>query len=220
MMALAGIFISLILGVSLIPQEFERRTIYTILAKPVKRYEFITGKFLGALLTLAIATGLMGVTFIATIVAKAIGAHQVVAAKGVGAMQGGRHRGRHSGLRREHGLGRRAGLSSVHGAQLDRAAVLPDLHDHRELLHGRGGLCDRVHVHRRHLARKRRWRGGIQKAFFKVDLLGAAADSTSSTYQINCCTRTRMIANLGHVYPRRGAICHDLRAGDLGAWPY
>ena len=78
MMALAGIFISLILGVTLIPQEFERRTIYTILAKPVKRYEFITGKFLGALMTLGIATGLMGATFIITIVIKAIGAQQVV----------------------------------------------------------------------------------------------------------------------------------------------
>ena len=88
MMALAGIFISLILGVSLIPQEFERRTIYTILAKPVKRYEFITGKFLGALLTLAIATGLMGITFIATIVLKAIGAHQMAVSPTTGAMPG------------------------------------------------------------------------------------------------------------------------------------
>jgi ABC-type transport system involved in multi-copper enzyme maturation permease subunit len=88
MMALAGIFISLILGVSLIPQEFERRTIYTILAKPVKRYEFITGKFLGTLLTLGIATGLMGITFIVTVVLKAIGAHQVAASPTMGAMAG------------------------------------------------------------------------------------------------------------------------------------
>ena len=88
MMALAGIFISLILGVSLIPQEFERRTIYTILAKPVKRYEFITGKFVGALLTLGITTGLMGLTFIITVVAKAIGAHQLAASPTVGQIQG------------------------------------------------------------------------------------------------------------------------------------
>lgn len=88
MMALAGIFISLILGVSLIPQEFERRTIYTILAKPVKRYEFVTGKFLGALLTLGIATGLMGVTFIITIVFKAMGAQQMAASPTMGKMIG------------------------------------------------------------------------------------------------------------------------------------
>lgn len=88
MMSLAGIFISLILGVTLIPQEIERRTIYTILAKPVKRYEFITGKFLGALMTLGIAAGLMGVTFIITCVAKAIGAQHLVASPTVSAMQG------------------------------------------------------------------------------------------------------------------------------------
>jgi ABC-type transport system involved in multi-copper enzyme maturation permease subunit len=88
MMALAGIFISLILGVTLIPQEFERRTIYTILAKPVKRYEFITGKFLGAILTLGIATGLMGITFILTIVIKAIGAQQLSASPTLGQMLG------------------------------------------------------------------------------------------------------------------------------------
>lgn len=87
LMALAGIFISLVLGVSLIPQEIERRTIYTILAKPVTRYEFIIGKFLGAILTLAITTGLMGVVFIATVVLKAWGAEQPalskVAAQGI-----------------------------------------------------------------------------------------------------------------------------------------
>lgn len=87
MMALAGIFISLILGVSLIPQEFERRTIYTILAKPVKRYEFICGKFIGALGTLGITTGLMGAAFILTIVAKALAAQNVIDAPTVAGLQ-------------------------------------------------------------------------------------------------------------------------------------
>lgn len=89
MMALAGIFISLILGVTLIPQEFERRTIYTILAKPVKRYEFITGKFLGALMTLGIATGLMGATFIIMVVVKAFGAQQMAASPTAELMRAG-----------------------------------------------------------------------------------------------------------------------------------
>lgn len=86
LMALAGIFVSLILGVSLIPQEFERRTIYTILAKPVKRYEFVTGKFIGALSTLGITTGLMGLTFILTVVAKAILAQHATATTSVAAL--------------------------------------------------------------------------------------------------------------------------------------
>ena len=76
LMAIAGMFISLVLGVSLIPQEIERRTIYTILAKPVKRYEFIIGKLLGAILTLAISIGLMGIVFVGTVMIKASGAEQ------------------------------------------------------------------------------------------------------------------------------------------------
>ena len=79
LIAIAGMFISLVLGVSLIPQEIERRTIYTILAKPVKRYEFIIGKLLGAVLTLAINIGLMGLVFIVTVMVKAWGADQPAA---------------------------------------------------------------------------------------------------------------------------------------------
>lgn len=71
LMAVAAWLISLVMGVSLIPQEIERRTIYTILAKPVKRYEFILGKFLGALATLAINVAIMGVVFLAIVMFKA-----------------------------------------------------------------------------------------------------------------------------------------------------
>ncbi len=88
LMALAGLFISLVLGVSLIPQEIERRTIYTILAKPVKRYEFIIGKFLGAVLTLALTIGLMGIVFIAVVMIKAAGAEQSVVSSTVEAAGG------------------------------------------------------------------------------------------------------------------------------------
>ncbi len=88
LMAVAGWLISLVMGVSLIPQEIERRTIYTILAKPVKRYEFIIGKYLGALLTLAINIGLMGVVFMAVVVFKAWGA-QVPGASAAAVAAGG-----------------------------------------------------------------------------------------------------------------------------------
>lgn len=61
---LAGFVISLILSVSLIPTEIERHTIYTILSKPVARYEFILGKYLGGLITLFVNIMLMGLVFI------------------------------------------------------------------------------------------------------------------------------------------------------------
>ncbi|MBO7394051.1 MAG: ABC transporter permease [Abditibacteriota bacterium] len=78
LMALAGLLISVILSTGLIPQEIERRTIYTILAKPVKRYEFIIGKFLGAIGTLAVCIGLMGLVFVAVVFLKAHGATQAI----------------------------------------------------------------------------------------------------------------------------------------------
>lgn len=91
LMAMAGWLISLVMGVSLIPQEIERRTIYTILSKPVKRYEFIIGKFLGAMLTLGICVAFMGVVFIGVVMAKAHSASVAAASAstGISAMQAG-----------------------------------------------------------------------------------------------------------------------------------
>lgn len=67
---LAGFIISLILCVSLIPNEMDRRTIYTILSKPVNRYEFVIGKFVGGLLTLFVNIALMGAIFIIMVAVK------------------------------------------------------------------------------------------------------------------------------------------------------
>ena len=46
------ILIAIFLGVTVVPPEIERRTIFTILSKPVNRLEFLLGKFLGLCLTL------------------------------------------------------------------------------------------------------------------------------------------------------------------------
>src|SRR6266513_5165048 len=51
----------------LIPQEIEDRTIYTILAKPVPRFEYVLGKLLGVLLLLAISMILMSALFLAVL---------------------------------------------------------------------------------------------------------------------------------------------------------
>ncbi|GIV02963.1 MAG: ABC transporter permease [Armatimonadetes bacterium] len=47
------------LTVYLLPNEVERRTIYTILSKPVYRYQFLVGKYLGSVIALALMIGLM-----------------------------------------------------------------------------------------------------------------------------------------------------------------
>ncbi|MDW8107639.1 MAG: ABC transporter permease [Armatimonadota bacterium] len=61
---LAGTFIAIIMCTSMIPTEIERRTIYTILSKPVQRYQFVLGKFFGAVGTLAFMYLMMGIVFL------------------------------------------------------------------------------------------------------------------------------------------------------------
>ena len=61
-----SIFTSLLAIVAtarLIPQDIEDRTVYTILAKPVPRIEYLLGKLAGVLLLLAIGTLVMGAVF-------------------------------------------------------------------------------------------------------------------------------------------------------------
>ncbi len=61
-----SIFTSLLAIVAtarLLPQDLEDRTIYTILAKPVPRFEYLTGKLAGVLLLLALSTLVMSAMF-------------------------------------------------------------------------------------------------------------------------------------------------------------
>src|ERR1700726_475370 len=51
----------------LIPQDIEDRTVYTILAKPVPRFEYLLGKLFGVLLLLAISTAIMSAMFLAVL---------------------------------------------------------------------------------------------------------------------------------------------------------
>src|SRR2546426_6789592 len=63
-----SIFTSLLAIVAtarLLPQDLEDRILYTILAKPVPRFEYILGKIAGVLLLLAISTLVMGAAFLA-----------------------------------------------------------------------------------------------------------------------------------------------------------
>jgi ABC-type transport system involved in multi-copper enzyme maturation permease subunit len=53
--------IAIILTIYMIPNEIERRTIYTILSKPVQRWQFLLGKYLGAVLSLAMMMAIMTV---------------------------------------------------------------------------------------------------------------------------------------------------------------
>jgi ABC-type transport system involved in multi-copper enzyme maturation permease subunit len=45
-------------------KEIDKRTIYTLLSKPIQRYQFLLGKYLGLLLTLFVMLALMTVIFL------------------------------------------------------------------------------------------------------------------------------------------------------------
>lgn len=64
-MRLFGTAIAIAVGINLIHREVERRTVYTILAKPVSRSEFLLGKYLGLVVTLWLQTAIMAVAFAA-----------------------------------------------------------------------------------------------------------------------------------------------------------
>jgi ABC-2 type transport system permease protein len=59
--------LAIIATARLIPQDIEDRTVYTILAKPVPRFEYLLGKLAGVLLLLAISILLMSAMFVAVL---------------------------------------------------------------------------------------------------------------------------------------------------------
>jgi ABC-type transport system involved in multi-copper enzyme maturation permease subunit len=60
-MSLFSILIAIFVGVNLVYKELERKTIYSLIPKPIHRYQFVVGKFLGMVLTLAVQVAIMGV---------------------------------------------------------------------------------------------------------------------------------------------------------------
>ncbi|HXQ21377.1 MAG TPA: ABC transporter permease subunit [Candidatus Acidoferrales bacterium] len=63
--ALFGVIIAILLGVNLLHQELGEKTIFNILSKPVARWHFIVGKFLGLFGTLTLLVALMSACVIA-----------------------------------------------------------------------------------------------------------------------------------------------------------
>jgi len=64
---LIGVIIAIFVGIGLVSKEIERRTVYTIMARPISRTQFILGKYLGLVLTLLINVVIMLVVYLATL---------------------------------------------------------------------------------------------------------------------------------------------------------
>jgi len=59
--SLFGMVITIFIGIGLVSKEIEKRTLYTVLSRPVRRWEFIVGKFLGLAGTLVVNTFFMAI---------------------------------------------------------------------------------------------------------------------------------------------------------------
>lgn len=56
---LAGVVMSIFVGVGLVAREIERRSIFALLAKPLPRWEFVVGKYVGLMLTIVVNVAMM-----------------------------------------------------------------------------------------------------------------------------------------------------------------
>ena len=74
--SLFGVIIAFFVGIGLVSKEIEKKTLYTILSRPVRRWEFIAGKYLGLLLTLVVNAALMTVGFYLALLIFTHGLHQ------------------------------------------------------------------------------------------------------------------------------------------------
>jgi ABC-type transport system involved in multi-copper enzyme maturation permease subunit len=57
--SLIGLVIAVFTGVGLVSKEIDKRTLHAVLAKPLRRWEFLLGKFAGLVVTLAVNTAAM-----------------------------------------------------------------------------------------------------------------------------------------------------------------
>lgn len=64
-----GVLMAILIGTGLVYKEIDKKTIFTLLSKPLHRAEFILGKFLGLVLTLFVMTLAMTLIFLAIVYA-------------------------------------------------------------------------------------------------------------------------------------------------------
>jgi len=66
--AFFGVLIAIFVGINLVHKELSTKTIYTMLAKPVRRWEFLLGKYFGLLSLLAVEVAIMSACFLGVLV--------------------------------------------------------------------------------------------------------------------------------------------------------
>ena len=64
----AGLLIVLFVGINLMAKDLDKRTIYTVLARPISRSQYIIGKFLGMILLITVTMALLSLLAIIAII--------------------------------------------------------------------------------------------------------------------------------------------------------
>jgi ABC-type transport system involved in multi-copper enzyme maturation permease subunit len=62
-----GLLIAVFIGIGLVWKEVEKRSIYGLLSKPIRRHEFVLGKYVGLMLTLLVNVAIMTCAFYAVV---------------------------------------------------------------------------------------------------------------------------------------------------------
>jgi ABC-type transport system involved in multi-copper enzyme maturation permease subunit len=60
-----GLFIAVFIGIGLVSKEVDKRSIFSLLSKPVHRYQLVLGKYAGLTLTLAVNVAMMALALYA-----------------------------------------------------------------------------------------------------------------------------------------------------------
>jgi len=68
--AFFGVLIAIFVGINLVYREISTKTVYTMLSKPVRRWEFLVGKYFGLLSLLAVEVAIMSACFLGVLVWK------------------------------------------------------------------------------------------------------------------------------------------------------
>lgn len=65
-----GVLMAVLIGITLVSREIEKKTIHNILSKPIRRYQFLLGKYGGLLLTILIMDFVMTLGLLLTLYVK------------------------------------------------------------------------------------------------------------------------------------------------------
>ncbi|MBY0248166.1 MAG: ABC transporter permease [Nitrospiraceae bacterium] len=67
-----SVLIAIFVGIGLVSKEIDKKTIYTIVSKPVARFEFLLGKFFGLTITLLVNMIIMTAGLLAVLMAQSV----------------------------------------------------------------------------------------------------------------------------------------------------